>query len=90
MKSLSFGLMLVSVMLGIVAGFAPTTSTIRPVALTESSMALDMKVRNSLKSLKKLPGSRIVRRRGVTYVINKSNPKIKCRQGGLSKKKKKK
>ncbi|GAB08830.1 50S ribosomal protein L36 [Gordonia araii NBRC 100433] len=40
-----------------------------------------MKVRNSLKSLKKQPGSQVVRRRGKTYVINKTNPRFKGRQG---------
>lgn len=33
-----------------------------------------MKVRNSLKALKKIPGSQVVRRRGRVYVINKKNP----------------
>jgi len=54
-----------------------------------SSTALDMKVVNSLKTLKNMPGSQVIRRNGVTYVINKNNPKAKARQGGLSKKKKK-
>jgi large subunit ribosomal protein L36 len=40
-----------------------------------------MKVRNSLKALKKLPGAQIVRRRGRTFVINKLNPRMKARQG---------
>ncbi|QKT06598.1 50S ribosomal protein L36 [Gordonia sp. X0973] len=40
-----------------------------------------MKVRNSLKSLKKQPGSQVVRRRGRNYVINKANPRFKGRQG---------
>ena len=40
-----------------------------------------MKVRNSLKALKKVPGSQIVRRRGRTFVINKQNPRLKARQG---------
>jgi large subunit ribosomal protein L36 len=40
-----------------------------------------MKVRNSLKALKKVPGSQIVRRRGRTFVINKLNPRMKARQG---------
>ncbi len=39
-----------------------------------------MKVRNSLRALKKIPGSQIVRRRGRTYVINKKNPRMKARQ----------
>jgi large subunit ribosomal protein L36 len=40
-----------------------------------------MKVRSSLKSLKKAPGSKIVRRRGSVFVINKTNPRYKTRQG---------
>lgn len=40
-----------------------------------------MKVRKSLRSLAKQPGSQIVRRRGKTYVINKQNPRFKGRQG---------
>ena len=40
-----------------------------------------MKVRNSLRSLKALPGAQVVRRRGRTFVINKSNPRFKARQG---------
>lgn len=40
-----------------------------------------MKVRNSLRALKKVPGSQIVRRRGRTYVINRQNPRFKARQG---------
>jgi large subunit ribosomal protein L36 len=40
-----------------------------------------MKVRASLKSLKKQPGSQVVRRRGRVFVINKLNPRFKGRQG---------
>ena len=40
-----------------------------------------MKVRNSLKSLKKMPGAQVVRRRGRVFVINKLNPRFKARQG---------
>ena len=39
-----------------------------------------MKVRASIRSLAKQPGSVVVRRRG-HYVINKSNPRLKARQG---------
>ena len=60
-----------------------------PSTDTVSSTELRMKVVNSIKTLKKIPGSRVVRRRGVTFVINKTNPKAKARQGGLSKRKKK-
>jgi large subunit ribosomal protein L36 len=40
-----------------------------------------MKVRNSLAQLKNQPGSIVVRRRGHTVVINKTNPRWKARQG---------
>lgn len=41
-----------------------------------------MKIRNSLKSAKKRDKNcRIVRRKGRIYVINKSNPRMKTRQG---------
>ncbi|GAA1628563.1 MULTISPECIES: type B 50S ribosomal protein L36 [Brevibacterium] len=40
-----------------------------------------MQARNSLRSIKKQPGSQVVRRRGRTYVINKQNPRFKSRQG---------
>jgi large subunit ribosomal protein L36 len=40
-----------------------------------------MKVRSSLKSLKRMVGSTIVRRRGKVFVLNKRNPRWKARQG---------
>lgn len=41
-----------------------------------------MKVRNSLKSLRKRHrDNKIVRRRGRLFVINKTNPRFKARQG---------
>ena len=41
-----------------------------------------MKIRNSLKTAKKRDKNcRIVRRKGRVYVINKSNPRMKTRQG---------
>jgi len=40
-----------------------------------------MKVRSSLRSLKKQPGAKVVRRRGKVYVINPGNPRGKARQG---------
>ncbi|MET9505167.1 type B 50S ribosomal protein L36 [Streptomyces phaeoluteigriseus] len=40
-----------------------------------------MKVRNSLRSLKSRPGAQVVRRKGVTFVINKKEPRFKARQG---------
>ena len=51
-----------------------------------ASVCLDevciMRVRNSLKSAKvRDKNCRVVRRRGRVYVINKKNPRMKCRQG---------
>jgi large subunit ribosomal protein L36 len=41
-----------------------------------------MKVRNSLRSLKKRDKDcRVVRRKGRVYVINKKNQRFKARQG---------
>ncbi len=41
-----------------------------------------MKVVNSLKSLKKRhPDCRVIRRKGRVYVLNKTNPRFKARQG---------
>ncbi|MEQ8177021.1 MAG: type B 50S ribosomal protein L36 [Amphiplicatus sp.] len=41
-----------------------------------------MKVRSSLKSLKsRHKDCRVVRRKGRIYVINKTNPRYKARQG---------
>ena len=41
-----------------------------------------MKVRNSLRSLKKRDKDcRVIRRKGRVYVINKTNPRFKARQG---------
>ena len=43
---------------------------------------LVMKIRNSLKSLKdRHRDCRVIRRRGRTYVINKTNRRFKARQG---------
>ena len=41
-----------------------------------------MKVRSSLKSLKtRHRDGKIVRRKGIFYVINKTNPRFKAKQG---------
>lgn len=40
-----------------------------------------MKVRNSLRSLKNVPGAQVVRRRGRVFVVNRKNPRSKARQG---------
>jgi len=45
-------------------------------------VARAMKIRNSLKSLKsRHRDCRVIRRRGRTYVINKTNRRFKARQG---------
>jgi len=45
-------------------------------------MRFAMKIRNSLKSLKdRHRDNRVIRRRGRTYVINKTNRRFKARQG---------
>ena len=42
---------------------------------------INMKIASSLKSLKKRDlNSKLVRRRGRIYIINKKNPKFKARQ----------
>jgi large subunit ribosomal protein L36 len=40
-----------------------------------------MKVRNSLRSVKRADGAIVIRRRGRTVVINKRHPRRKARQG---------
>ncbi|MBL8676897.1 MAG: type B 50S ribosomal protein L36 [Alphaproteobacteria bacterium] len=41
-----------------------------------------MKIVNSLKTIKlRDKNSRVIRRKGRTYVINKMNPRYKARQG---------
>ena len=46
-----------------------------------------MKIASSLKSLKKRDlNSKLVRRRGRVYIINKKNPKFKARQKQVMKK----
>lgn len=40
-----------------------------------------MKVRNSLKSLKKVTGAQVLCTRGRVVVINKLDPRFKARQG---------
>ena len=39
-----------------------------------------MKVRKSLRSLKKKPGAQVIRRHGKVFVINKKDPRFKARQ----------
>ena len=41
-----------------------------------------MKIRNSLRALmKRHRANRLVRRKGRVYIINKTNPRFKARQG---------
>ncbi len=40
-----------------------------------------MKVRSSVRSLARRPGSVVVRRRGKVLVVNKLNPRWNARQG---------
>lgn len=41
-----------------------------------------MKIRNSLKTLRgRHRNNRLVRRKGRIYIINKTNPRFKARQG---------
>jgi large subunit ribosomal protein L36 len=54
----------------------------RPLAAKNWSKGSPMKVRNSLRSLKKRDKDcRVIRRKGRVYVINKKNPRFKARQG---------
>ena len=41
-----------------------------------------MKVVNSIRTLKNRKDCQVVKRRGRTYVICKTNPRFKARQGG--------
>jgi ribosomal protein L36 len=40
-----------------------------------------MKVRSSVRSLKNRPGSRVIKRHGKIFVINRLTPRWKARQG---------
>jgi large subunit ribosomal protein L36 len=56
---------------------------IRPLLISNINAGVPaMKIRNSLKSLKsRHRDCRVIRRRGRTYVINKTNRRFKARQG---------
>jgi large subunit ribosomal protein L36 len=61
-------------------------STYRAASFSASPQRLDetrvMKVRSSLKSLKtRHRDCKLVRRKGRVYIINKTNPRFKARQG---------
>ena len=74
-------------MMAIVRGMASTShlsgewghSSLLLITLINKEDA--MKVRASIRSLKKQPGAQVVRRRGKVFVINKLNPRFKGRQG---------
>jgi large subunit ribosomal protein L36 len=54
----------------------------RPNGLRQATRIFDMKVRNSLKSLRgRHRANRLVRRKGRVYVINKVQRRFKARQG---------
>jgi large subunit ribosomal protein L36 len=62
-------------------GAAPKLSSISQQHEIERAVTA-MKIRNSLKSLKdRHRDCRVIRRRGRTYVINKTNRRFKARQG---------
>ena len=51
------------------------------IILKDDKEIKNMKIKSSLKSVKKRDlNSKLVRRRGRIYVINKTNPKVKARQ----------
>ena len=53
-----------------------------PCSMCLNYQVKSMKVRNSLKSLiKRHRDNKVVRRKGRTYIINKTNPRFKARQG---------
>jgi large subunit ribosomal protein L36 len=57
-------------------------SLFQQTASSEQAAFQAMKIRNSLKSLKsRHRDCRVIRRRGRTYVINKTNRRFKARQG---------
>ena len=62
---------------GLTWGFASG----RPISFTVAQV-LRMKIKNSLRALRKRHrNNRVVRRRGRLYVINKTNRRFKARQG---------
>jgi large subunit ribosomal protein L36 len=53
-----------------------------PAARTRALEVGSVKIRNSLRSLRKRHrDNRLVRRKGRVYVINKTQPRFKSRQG---------
>jgi large subunit ribosomal protein L36 len=61
---------------------AASTRAILFSARSHRAKGFVMKIRNSLKSLKdRHRDNRVIRRRGRTYVINKTQRRFKARQG---------
>ena len=59
-----------------------TWRLIELIANTDRSRVAVMKVANSIKTLKKRhKDCRVIRRKGRIFVINKTNPRFKARQG---------
>lgn len=60
----------------------PPSSAFLPPLSFNSKSQTTMKVSPSLKSLKQRhPNCQVVRRKGRVYVINKTHPRFKARQG---------
>ena len=60
----------------------PLAGERRVATVSDQRKPRAMKIRNSLKSLKdRHRDNRVIRRRGRTYVINKTNRRFKARQG---------
>jgi large subunit ribosomal protein L36 len=65
-----------------VSGIIPFLPDSAPYGLRQTTRIFDMKVRNSLKSLRgRHRANRLVRRKGRVYVINKVQRRFKARQG---------
>jgi large subunit ribosomal protein L36 len=61
---------------------SPLRDAHHSIIIIELGKRVVMKIRNSLKSLKdRHRDNRVIRRRGRTYVINKTNRRFKARQG---------
>ena len=60
----------------------PSRLALRAVSPFTVAQVLRMKIKNSLRALRKRHrNNRVVRRRGRLYVINKTNRRFKARQG---------
>ena len=82
-----FGLLLLDVSFTVNA-FSPVGNSLGRMMTTSPTTQLEMKVVNSIGSLKKRSKTcQVIRRRGRIYLIDKKNPRNKCRQGGAKQKK---